>query len=117
LRKSVLVLCEVAATGSYRWQMARQYHPNDVLDAVFRPAQEDFERWLEHRRLARATKDLYATVSRTVLGWLPEHGVSRLEDVGFADVSAAIVFLDRHYRPQSMRMSLARVSQNPRSAT
>ena len=103
LRKSVLVLCEVAATGSYRWRMARQSHPNDVLDAVFRPVQEDFERWLERRRLARATKELYATVSRALLGWLPEHGVSRLEDVGFADVSAGIVFLGRHYRPQSMR--------------
>ena len=103
LRKSVLVLCEVAATGTYRWRVSRQSHPNDVLDGVFRPVQEDFEGWLNHRRLATATKDLYATVSRTVLAWLPERGVTRVEDVGFADVSAGIVFLAGHYRPQSMR--------------
>ena len=103
LRKSVLVLCEVAATGTYRWRTSRQSHPNDVLDNVFRPVQEDFEGWLNHRRLATATKDLYATVSRTVLAWLPERGVTRVEDVGFADVSAGIVFLAGHYRPQSMR--------------
>lgn len=103
LRKSVLVLCEVAATGTYRWRMSRQSHPNDVLDGVFRLVQEDFERWLEGRRLATATKDLYATVSRTVLAWLPEHGVTRAEDVGFADVSAGIVFLGGRYRPESMR--------------
>ncbi|HVA75430.1 MAG TPA: tyrosine-type recombinase/integrase [Acidimicrobiales bacterium] len=103
LRKSVLVLCEVAATGTYRWRVSRQSHPNDVLDGVFRPVQEDFERWMDRRYLATATKDLYATVSRTVLAWLPEHGVTRVEDVGFADVSAGLVFLGGHYRPQSMR--------------
>ena len=100
LRKSVLVLCEVAATGTYRWRMSRQSHPNDVLDGVFRPVQEDFEGWLDRRRLATATKDLYATVSRTVLAWLPERGVTRVEDVGFADVSAGIVFLGGRYRPE-----------------
>jgi len=42
-------------------------------------------------------------VSRTLLAWMAEHGVTRAEDVGFADVSAGIVFLGGRYRPESMR--------------
>lgn len=103
LRKSVLVLCEVAATGTYRWRTSRQSRPNDALGGVFRAVQEGFEGWLDRRRLARATKDLYATVSRAVLAWMAERGVARVEDIGFADVSGAIVFLGGRYRPQSMR--------------
>ncbi len=103
LRKSVLVLCEVAATGTYRWRVSRRSHPNDVLDGVFRPVQEGFEGWLGRRRLAAATRDLYVTVSRTVLAWLAGRGVTRVEDVGFADVSAGVVFLGGRYRPASMR--------------
>lgn len=40
LRKSTLVLVEVARTGSYRWALSRPTHPNDALDPVFRPFQE-----------------------------------------------------------------------------
>ena len=36
LRKSTLVLVEVERTGSYRWALSRQTHPNDALAAVFR---------------------------------------------------------------------------------
>lgn len=56
LRKSALVLAEVAATGSYRWRQSRRTHPNDVLSVVFRPVQEQSEAWLDHRRLAVATQ-------------------------------------------------------------
>ena len=45
----------------------------------------------------------YATVSRTLLACLPEHGLTRVEDVGFAGVSAGIAFLGGRYRPESMR--------------
>lgn len=72
LRKSVLVLSEVARTGSYRWGLSRQTHPNDALTVVLRPVQERFQAWLEGQGLALATRNLYATVSRTVLAWLPE---------------------------------------------
>ena len=52
LRKSTLVLVEVERTGSYRWALSRQTHPNDALAAVFRPVQEQYEKWLESQRLA-----------------------------------------------------------------
>src|SRR5690625_4443965 len=63
LRKSVLVLWEVSETGSYQWRLSRSRHPNDGLDAVFRPVQEQFEAWLEGPRLASTTRQLYASVS------------------------------------------------------
>ena len=37
LRKAVLVLSEVAATGSYRWSMARAAGVDERLDPVLRP--------------------------------------------------------------------------------
>lgn len=49
LRKSALVLAEVAVTGSYRWRQSRRSHPNDVLNVAFRPVQEQFEAWLADR--------------------------------------------------------------------
>ncbi|HZW45444.1 MAG TPA: hypothetical protein VFF32_13850 [Dermatophilaceae bacterium] len=57
-RKSALVLSEVAKTGSYQWGRSRPTHSNDVLDAVFRPVQEQFEVWLNGQRLASATRKL-----------------------------------------------------------
>ena len=103
LRKSALVLAEVAVTGSYRWRQSRRSHPNDVLNVAFRPIQEQFEAWLGRQGLAAATRELYATVSRTVLAWLPERGVSAIEGLSHADVSAAVVFLGSRYQAGSMR--------------
>ena len=103
LRKSTLVLSEVARTGSYRWALSRQTHPNDALDAVFRPVQEQYEKWLESQRLAVATRELYATVSRTILAWLPERGVSHVRALSGSDVAAAVIFLSGRYQPGSMR--------------
>ena len=103
LRKSALVLAEVAVTGSYRWRQSRRSHPNDVLNVAFRPIQEQFEEWLGRQGLAAATRELYATVSRTVLAWLPERGVSAIEGLSHADVSAAVVFLGSRYQAGSMR--------------
>lgn len=99
LRKAVLVPSEVAATGSYQWRLSKQTHPNDVLDAVFRPVQEQFETWPESQELAVATQNLYATVARRILAWLPERGVKDIGALTAADLAAAVVFLGRHYRP------------------
>lgn len=103
LRKSTLVLVEVARTGSYQWKLSRQTHPNDALDAVFRPVQEQFEAWLSSQRLAAATSELYATVSRTILAWLPERGVTNTRALSGSDIAAAVTFLGGRYRPGSMR--------------
>src|SRR5674476_163792 len=103
LRKSTLVLVEVARTGSYRWALSRQTHPNDALEAVFRPVQEQYEKWLESQRLAVATRELYATVSRTILAWVPERGVSHARALSGSDVAAAVIFLGGRYQPGSMR--------------
>lgn len=109
LRKAVLVLAEVAATGTYQWKLSRSVHPNDALSAVFRPVQEEFEAWLGRQSLAVATRELYATVSRTVLAWLPERGVPDVSALTGADVSAAVVFLSGSYRPASMRTAVTAV--------
>ena len=106
LRKAVLVLAEVAATGTYTWKLARAGHPNDSLDTAFRPVQDQHERWLTGQGLARATQDLYATVSRTVMAWLPGYGVAGADQLSPADMSAAVVFLGGRYRPGSMRTVL-----------
>ncbi|TWP33039.1 tyrosine-type recombinase/integrase [Leekyejoonella antrihumi] len=107
LRKATLVLGEVAATGSYSWSVARAAGINDGLDARVRPVQQRFEEWLSGRGLAPATVDLYATVSRKVLGWLPGHGVVDVHRVSAGDISAAVVFLSDSYRPGSMRAALS----------
>ncbi|HEY5842474.1 MAG TPA: tyrosine-type recombinase/integrase [Mycobacterium sp.] len=109
LRKSTLVLAEVARTGSYQWRQSRRAQPNDVLDVVFRPVQEQFEAWLGRQRLAMATRHLYATVSRTVLAWLPGRGVTAMEGLSHTDVSAAVVFLASRYSAGSMRTVLTAV--------
>lgn len=103
LRKAMLVLCEVARTGTYTWTVSRARHPNDGLNSVLRPVQEQFEAWLAGQGLAVATAQLYATVSRTVLAWLPERGVEDVRRLSGADVSAAVVFLGGSYAPGSMR--------------
>lgn len=106
LRKAVLVLSEVARTGTYTWSVSRAVHPNDGLDAMLRPVQEQFEQWLAGRDLAVATADLYATVSRKVLAWLPERGVTDVRRLCASDVSAVVVFLGGSYRPGSTRTVL-----------
>lgn len=106
LRKAVLTLSEVARTGTYAWKVSRQAHPNDGLSPVFRPVQEQFETWLTGQGLAAATADLYATVARKVLAWLPEQGVTDIRRLSGADMSAAVVFLGGSYAPGSMRTAL-----------
>ncbi len=86
--------------GAYEWKLSRQKGPNDAINPVFRPVQEEFETWLGSQGLAVATSDLYATVSRTVLAWLPVHGVRFVRELSGSDVSAVVVFLgEQHYRP------------------
>ncbi len=103
LRKAMLVLAEMAQTGTYRWSVSRVRHPNDDLDATLRPVQEQFEQWLTSQGLAEATQDLYAVVSRKVLAWLPERGITNVTHLSPSDLSAAVVFLGGSYRPGSMR--------------
>lgn len=106
LRKAVLVLWEVASTGTYTWKLSRATHRNDIVGPVFRPVQDQFEQWLTGRGLAVATAELYATVSRKVLAWLPERGVDDVRCLSGADVSAVVVYLAGSYRPASMRTAL-----------
>ena len=106
LRKAVLVLSEVGRTGTYSWVVSRETHPNDGLNSVFRPVQEQFEQWLTGQGLAAATAELYATVSRKVLAWLPERGLADLGQLTGADVQAAVVFLAGSYKPRSMRTAV-----------
>lgn len=106
LRKAVLVLSEVARTGTYAWTVSRQAHRNDGLNSVFGPVQEQFEAWLTGRALAAATAGLYATVSRKVLAWLPERGVTDMRRLSGPDLSAAVVFLGGSYAAGSMRTAL-----------
>lgn len=109
LRKSALVLSEVNQTGTYLWKLSKHTAANDALDDAFRRVQEDFEGWLGSQGLAVATQDLYATVSRTVLAWLPERGLTNAREMSGADVSAAVVFLGDRYNPGSMRTVLSAV--------
>lgn len=106
LRKAVLVLSEVATTGTYTWTVSRARHPNDGLNPVFGPIQEQFEQWLTRQGLALATAELYTTISRKVLAWLPERGVTDVQRLTGADVSAAVVCLGGSYAPGSMRTAL-----------
>lgn len=106
LRKAVLVLSEVARTGTYTWKLSRQTHPNDGLSPAFRPIQEQFEDWLTGQGLAATTASLYATVSRKVLAWLPDRDVTDIRRLSGTDVSAAVVFLGESYAPGSMRTAL-----------
>lgn len=103
LRKAALVLGEVAVTGSYRWRLVRAADANDGLELAFRIMQDRFEAHLAERGLAVATRQLYATVSRTVFGWCPSRGIADPSRLSSADVSAAMVFLAGRYRPTSMR--------------
>ncbi|MEH6822153.1 MAG: tyrosine-type recombinase/integrase [Dietzia psychralcaliphila] len=109
LRKAALVLLELASTGSYQWRLSRTTHPNDTLDEALRPVQEQYEAWLKHQGLAVTTQNLYATISRTMLAWLPEHGAPEMGALTPAGVGAAVAYLGQRYRPGSMRTVLSAV--------
>ena len=106
LRRAVLVLSSTATTGSYMWRVFRAADANDGLNSVFGPLQRRYEDWLTRQGLARATADLYATVARTVLAWLPEREVTDVRRLTGRDLSAAVVFLGGRYQPGSMRTVL-----------
>ncbi|MHB2023139.1 MAG: site-specific integrase [Mycobacteriales bacterium] len=106
LRRAVLVLSAAATTGSYTWKVFRATDANDGLNSVFAPLQRRYEDWLSCQGLARATAELYATVARTVLAWLPEREVTDVARLAGRDVSAAVVFLGGRYQPGSMRTAL-----------
>lgn len=58
------------------WRVFRVADANDGLNSVFGPLQRRYEDWLTRQGLARVSVDLYATVARTVLAWLPEREVT-----------------------------------------
>lgn len=103
LRKSALVLSEVEHTGTYRWKLSRHAGPNDGLNAVFRPVQEQFEAWLTHQGLAQDTQDLYATIARRALAGWQIRGIKALGKLTGSDVACALVSLAESYRSGSMR--------------
>jgi integrase len=84
----------------------RQVHANDGLGTAFALVQQRFEDWLTRQGLATATSQVYATVSRTVLAWLPEREIADVRELTGPDVSAAVVFLAERYQPGSMRTAL-----------
>lgn len=106
LRRAVLVLSEVAKSGSFTWTVFRAAHANDGVSPLLRPVQDRYEGWLGGQGLAAATAELYATVSRTVLAWLPKYGITDVRQLSGEDVLAAVVFLGQRYRPSSMRTVL-----------
>jgi len=106
LRRAVLVLFAAATTGSYTWTVFRGVDANDGLNSAFGPVQRRYEDWLTRQGLARTTAQLYATVARTVLAWLPDREVTDVGRLTGSDVSAAVVFLGGRYQPGSMRTAL-----------
>lgn len=106
LRRAVLVLSEAATSGSYTWRVFRATDANGGLSPAFAPLQRRYEDWLSCQGVARATAELYATVARTVLAWLPEREVTDVRRLTGRDVSAAVVFLGGRYQPGSMRTVL-----------
>jgi integrase len=107
LRKAALVLCEVAETGSYRWSKSDRVHPNDSLGLDLRVVQEEYEAWLSGSHLADATAELYAAVSRRMLGWVGGQDPGRLGALSGGDVPAILSHLARFYAPGSMRTAVS----------
>lgn len=101
-RKSALVLSEVQHTGTYRWKISRHTSPNDGLNQVFRPVQEQFEAWLALQGLAQATQDLRATVGRRTLVAWQEQGITDLQALSGAEVASALVAPAESYQSGSM---------------
>ncbi len=102
LRKSALVLSEVQKTGTYQWKLSRHAGPNDLLNEVFRPVQEQFEAWLGCQRLAQSTQDLRATISRRVMASWQEQGITNFHGLTGAEVASALVSLADSYQLGSM---------------
>lgn len=109
LRKSVLVLSEVQNTGTYQWKLSRHSAPNDKLNPVFRPVQEQFEAWLALQGLAQATQDLRATVGRRTLASWQAQGITKLGTLSGANVASALVSLAESYQPGSMGTVLSAI--------
>lgn len=109
LRKSALVLSEVQKTGTYRWKLSKHTRPNDALNEVFRPIQEQFEAWLARQGLAQATKDLRATVGRSALASWQKQGATGSQGLTGAEVALALVSLAESYQPGSMSTVLSAV--------
>lgn len=109
LRKSVLVLSEVQQTGTYRWKISRHASPNNVLNDVFRPVQEQYEAWLSRQRLAQATQDLRASVSRRAFASWQEQGITDFHGLTGAEMASALVSLAESYQSGSMGTVLSAV--------
>lgn len=109
LRKTALVLLEVHSTGSYQWKLSPRHHPNDVLQDGFRSVQEAFEAWLSTQRLARATQELYATISRQTLTVFQGRGISDIAEVTRPDILGVLTNLGERYQPTSMRTVVSAV--------
>ena len=107
LRRAILILAEVAATGGFKWKAFRETHPNDRLGQVFTQVQVDFEEWLKSQGLAETTMDAYASISRSVLAGFSDRGISDVRSLTSADMSTAVVCLGEHYQPGSMKMAVA----------
>ena len=102
LRKTVLVLSEVNETGMYQWKLSKHAGPNDGLNPVFRPVQEQLEAWLTQQGLAQATQELRATICRRVLASWQEQGITDFQALSGSDVASALLSLASSYQPGSM---------------
>ena len=109
LRKTTLVLSEVNETGTYQWKLSKQAGPNDALNPVFRPVQEQFEAWLALQGLAQATQELRATIGRQTLASWQEQGIMDFQALCGSDVASAVLSLAESYQPGSMGTVLCAV--------
>ncbi|MEV8182801.1 tyrosine-type recombinase/integrase [Specibacter sp. NPDC078692] len=109
LRKTALVLSEVNETGTYQWRLSRHVGPNDGLNAVFRPVQEQFEAWLALQGLAQATQELRASVGRRTLASWQEQGITDFQAFSGSEVASALLSLAESYQPCSMGTVLSAV--------
>lgn len=102
LRKSALVLSEVQKTGTYRWKLSRHTVPNDALNDVFRPIQEQFETWLSLQGIAQRTQELRATIARSALASWQQEGIRGPQELTGREVGSAVVSISKSYGPSSM---------------
>lgn len=109
LRKSALVLSEVQQTGTYRWKLSRHTVPNDALNDVFRPIQEQFETWLTLQGIAHSTQELRATIARSALASWQEDGIASPHELTGGQVASALVSLSKSYGPSSMSTVLVAI--------
>jgi len=96
LRKAVLVLTEVARTGSYQWCLSRQAHPNDALNAVFHLVEGAFQVALNHANCGSARHDSWCAAvafTRTTSGSLGSQYSFESVPVDEQGLDAALVAL------------------------